>query len=32
MDVLDARQRAAAGRALDEESALRRHLVVSLSG
>jgi predicted nucleotidyltransferase len=31
-DVLDARQRAAAGRALDEASALRRHLVVSLSG
>jgi predicted nucleotidyltransferase len=30
--VLDARQRAAADRLLDEESASRRHVVVSLSG
>jgi predicted nucleotidyltransferase len=32
IDVLDTRQRAAANRLLDEESAHRRHLVVSLSG
>jgi predicted nucleotidyltransferase len=32
MDILDARQRAAADRALDEESTARRHLVVALSG
>lgn len=31
-DVLDPRQRAVVDRALDEESAVRRHLVVSLSG
>ncbi len=31
-DVLDAQQRAVADRVLDEESASRRHLVVSLSG
>jgi predicted nucleotidyltransferase len=32
VDVLDPRQRAVAERALDEESAARRHLVVALSG
>lgn len=31
-DILDARQRAAADRVLDEESARRTHVVVSLSG
>ena len=31
-DVLDARQRAVADRVLDQESASRRHLIVSLSG
>lgn len=32
IEVLDPRQRAAADRLLNEESAHRRHLVVSLSG